>query len=151
MFRIKAVFSLSALLLLSACASSTDGDTYTRGQVHQAASVQVATVVSVREVNIEGTRSGIGAGAGAVIGGVAGANSHHGRSGNAVLSVLGSVAGGMLGAGAEQVATRSKGQEITIKYDDGHMIAVIQGDDERFQPGEQVRVLNGNGGVRVSH
>lgn len=148
MFKIKVVIPL---LLLAGCASSLDGDTYNRNQVHQAANVQIATVVTVREVNIEGTRSGIGASAGAVIGGVAGANSQHGRAGNAVLSVLGAVAGGALGAGAEQVATRSKGQEITIKYDDGRMVAVIQGNDERFQPGEQVRVLSGNGGIRISH
>ncbi len=148
MFKIKVVIPL---LLLVGCASSLDGDSYRRDQVHQAANVQMATVVSVREVSIEGTRSGIGASAGAIIGGVAGANSQHGRTGNAVLSVLGAVAGGALGAGAEQAATRSTGQEITLKYDDGRMVAVVQGNDERFQPGDQVRVLSGNGGIRVSH
>ncbi len=151
MFKIKAVILLALLASLVGCASSMDGDTYTRGQARQAENVQMATVESVREVTIEGTRSGIGAGAGTIIGGVVGANSSHGRAGNAVLSVIGAVAGGVLGAGVEEGATRQTGLEITIKYDDGRMVAIVQGNDEKFKAGDRVRVLNGSGGVRITH
>lgn len=151
MLKIKAVILLPLLVGLAGCASSMDGDTYTRGQVRQAENIQMATVESVREVAIEGTRTGIGAGAGTIIGGVAGANSNHGRAGNAVLSVLGAVAGGVLGAGVEEGVTRQKGLEITIKYDDGRMVAVVQGNNEQFKAGDRVRVLNGSGGIRITH
>lgn len=151
MFKIKAVILLPLLVGLAGCASSLDGDTYTRGQTRQAQNVQMATVESVREVAIEGTRSGIGAGAGTIIGGVAGANSNHGRVGSTVLSVIGAVAGGVLGASAEEGVTRQTGLEITIKYDDGRMVAVVQGNNEDFKAGDRVRVLNGSGGARITH
>jgi outer membrane lipoprotein SlyB len=128
-----------------------DGDTYTRGQVRQVENVQMATVESVREVMIEGTKSAIGAGAGTIIGGVAGANSNHGKAGSAIFSVIGAVAGGVLGAGIEEGATRQKGLEITIKYDDGRMVAVVQGDNEKFKAGDRVRIIYGSGVTRVTH
>ena len=48
MFKIKAVILLPLLVGLAGCASSLDGDTYTRGQTRQAQNVQMATVESVR-------------------------------------------------------------------------------------------------------
>lgn len=152
MFNIKQLAILSCFIIgLAGCASSMEGDTYTRGQVRQVENVQMATVQGVREIMIEGTKSAIGAGAGTIIGGVAGASSNHGRAGSVIASVLGSVVGGMAGAGIEEGITRQKGLEVTIKYDDGRMVAVVQGDNEKFKAGDRVRVINGSGVTRVTH
>lgn len=140
-----------AVLLLTGCATSVGGDTYTRGQVRQVENVQMATVQSVREVMIEGTKSTIGAGAGTIIGGVAGANSNHGNAGSIIASVVGAVVGGMAGAGIEEGITRQAGLEITIKYDDGKMVAVVQGNNEKFKAGDRVHVLYSNGVTRITH
>lgn len=146
---------IAALLLVAAgfagCASSMEGDTYTRGQVGQVENVQMATVAGVRDIKIEGTKTAIGAGAGTVIGSIAGASSNHGRAGSAIASVLGAVVGGMAGAGIEEGITRQAGLEITIKYDDGKMVAVVQGNDEKFKVGDRVRVVNGGGVTRITH
>jgi len=145
---------ISLLLLVAAiltgCASSMSGASYTREQARQVEEVRMATVESVREIKIEGTKTPIGAVAGTVVGGIAGSNVGSGK-GSSIGSVLGAVAGGVAGAAIEEGATRKNGLEITIRFDDGRMIAVAQAADEKFNPGERVRVMTGGGVTRISH
>lgn len=141
---------IMALAFLGGCAESLSGSSYSRDQARQAQSVQLGTVDSVRVVQIEGTRSGVGAVAGAAVGGIGGSTIGHG-TGSAVGAVLGAVAGGVLGQAAEQGATRQPGLQITVRLDSGRTIAVTQATDEAFRPGERVRVLSGGGVTRVQH
>lgn len=145
---------ICALLVFAAalggCASSMSGAVYTRDQARQAEDVRMATVENVRQVQIEGTKSPVGATAGAVVGGIAGSNVGAGK-GSTVGAVVGTVAGGVAGAAIEEGVTRQAGLEITVRFDDGRMIAVTQAADEKFQPGERVRVLTGGGVTRISH
>lgn len=144
------IIGLSAIALLGACASGVGGDDYSRGQARREQTVRLGVLDSVREVRIEGTRSGVGATAGAVIGGVAGSSAGEGR-GATVGAVLGSVAGGVAGQAAEEGATRQAGLEITVKLDSGRLIAVTQAADEPFKPGDRVRVLSDGATSRVTH
>jgi outer membrane lipoprotein SlyB len=136
-------------LLLGGCASSVSGSVYTRGQTRSAQEVELGTVESVRDVLIEGTKTGVGSTAGAVIGGVS-AQQGYGKTG-VVTGVLGAVVGGIAGAVVEEGVTRQKGYEITVKLDNGRAIAVVQAADEDFKPGERVRILHGSGTTRVTH
>src|SRR5574343_146252 len=108
------VFALSLATLLSACATSKSGDVYTREQTRQAQTVRMGVVESVRQVQIEGTKRGIGA-----------------------------VAGGLAGAAAEEGLMKTDGVEITVKLDNGNMLAIVQEATEQFHPGERVRILEG--------
>lgn len=144
------LFALCLVGLLSACASSNSGDVYTRDQTRQAQTVRMGVVESVRLVKIEGTKSGIGAGTGAVIGGVAG-NTMGGGRGRILTTVIGAVAGGLAGSAAEEGLMKKDGLEITVKLDNGSMLAVVQEATEQFHPGERVRVLDGGGETRISH
>jgi outer membrane lipoprotein SlyB len=150
----KALFALTTVALtttlLAGCPASMSGSTYTREQARQAQDVRMGVVESVREVMIEGTKTPIGPVAGAAVGGIAGSNLGGGR-GSAVGAILGAVAGGVGGAAIEEGVTRQKGLEITVKFDNGHMIAVTQAADEAFRPGDRVRVLSGGGVTRVTH
>lgn len=143
------LFSFIAVLGLSACASSLSGSTYSREQARGEMTVRMGVVESVRQVQIEGTKSPVGSIAGGVIGGVAGRNVG-GGGGSIVGSVVGAVAGGVAGSAIEEGVTRQTGLEITIKLDNGGLIAVTQGADETFQPGDRVRVLSGRGATRVT-
>ena len=139
-------------LLLAGCAGGLGGGDYERGQTRGVQEVQMGVVESVREVKIEGTKSGIGTGAGVVAGGVAG--SHVGGGKGAIVgSVLGAVVGGVAGAAVEEGTTRQKGIEITVKLDGGRLIAVTQAAEEKeiFKVGERVRILSGSGVTRVTH
>ena len=144
------VFALSLATLLSACATSKSGDVYTREQTRQAQTVRMGVVESVRQVQIEGTKSGIGAGTGAVVGGVAGSTMGGGK-GKILTTVIGAVAGGLAGAAAEEGLMKTDGVEITVKLDNGNMLAIVQEATEQFHPGERVRILEGGGTTRVTH
>jgi len=142
----------AALLTLAAggCATSKSGGAYTREQTRQEMVVRNGVVESVREVQIEGTKSGIGPGAGAVVGGIGGSNIGGGK-GQVVGAVIGAVVGGVAGAAIEEGATRKTGLEITVRLDNGQLTAVVQEGDEAFRAGDRVRLLSGAGGTRVTH
>ncbi len=144
--------SLAALLALGGCASSLTGDSYSRDEARAVQTVRMGTIESLRPVKIEGTKTPIGAGAGAVIGGVGGSGLGGGR-GSAVLAVIGAVAGGLLGAAAEEGLTRTQGVEITVREDDGTLRAYVQEvePNEIFRVGERVRIMTVNGTSRVAH
>jgi outer membrane lipoprotein SlyB len=134
--------------LLAGCASAPweeDG----RGAAPQPAEKKeyAGVVENVREATIDSNRTGVGSMAGAVIGGTAGASVGQGR-GSAVGSVIGTVAGAVLGEAAAQSATQS-GLEITVRLDDGRVIAVTQPAGETFKPGDRVRVVSDGRSARV--
>lgn len=138
-----------AAIVLSGCASSMSGSAYPRAQARHAMEVRMGVVDSVRPVQLEGTESGTGGLAGAVIGGVAGSNVGGGK-GAIIATIIGVVAGGVAGAAVEENVTKKLGLEITVRLDDGRLLAVTQEADETFRPGERVRVLTGRGSTRVS-
>ncbi len=142
--------ALAATLAVAGCASSKSGSVYTRDQTRQEMSVRQGVVESVREVQIEGTKTPVGGAAGAVVGGVAGSHVGGGR-GQIVGAVVGAVAGGLAGAAIEEGVTRKTGLEITVRLDNGNLTSVVQEADERFHPGERVRLLSGMDGTRVTH
>ena len=148
-FMTLAVVAVLSVAFFVSCASSLSGSAYPRSQARGVQQVQMGVVEHVREVLIEGTRTGVGKVAGGIIGGVAGSEIGSGK-GSVIGSVAGAVAGGLAGSAAEQAVTRQKGLEITVKLDSGRLIAVTQAADERFTVGDRVRVLTGQGITRVT-
>ncbi|MBA1243822.1 outer membrane lipoprotein [Pseudomonas japonica] len=139
-------------VLLSGCASSLTGDTYSRDEARRVQTVRMGTIESLRPVKIEGTKTPIGTGAGAIVGGVAGSTVGGGR-GSIVAAVIGAVAGGLLGSATEEGLTRTQGVEITVREDDGSTRAYVQQvqENEVFRVGERVRIMTVDGTSRVSH
>lgn len=149
--RITRLITLLALsALLGACASSNSGSVYSRDEARRVQTVKAGVVESVRQVKLEGTKSGVGTATGAVVGGVAG-NGVGGGRGQVITTVLGAVVGGIAGAVAEEGITRKDGVEITVKLDSGNLVAIVQEADEQFSPGDKVRLLESGGTTRVSH
>jgi outer membrane lipoprotein SlyB len=146
------IWAAIAALLVSGCASTLSGESYSRDEARRPQQVQIGVIEFVRPVVIEGTKTPIGAGAGAIVGGIAGSSVGGGR-GSAISSVLGSVAGGMAGAVAEEQVTKRQGIEVTVRLENGKVIAVVQEETpkETFTVGERVRVLTISGATRVSH
>jgi len=138
-----------ATLMLAACASQS-GSSYSRTQTRSEQSVRMGVVESVRSVNIEGTQSGVGAVAGAAVGGLGGSNVGNGK-GSTVGAVVGAVLGGVAGNAIENRTTRTDGLEVTVKLENGQLLAITQEADEQFRPGERVRIISGGGVTRVAH
>ncbi|MCU1716097.1 hypothetical protein [Pseudomonas sp. 5P_3.1_Bac2] len=143
---------LSGLTLLSGCASDLTGDSYSREEARKVQTVRMGTIETLRPVKIEGTKTPIGSGAGAILGGVAGSGVGSGR-GSAVVAVIGAIAGGLLGAATEEGLTRTQGVEITVREDDGSTRAYVQKveENEVFRVGERVRITTVDGTSRVNH
>ena len=109
-------------------------------------------VLAVREIDIIGKNTGVGAAAGAAPGGVAG--NQFGRSGGNLAATLGGVLAGLaVGAVAEQAIKDRKGLEYTLVLESGVAMTVTQelpGPDERMLAvGERVIVQNTGGYQRV--
>ncbi|MFC1591504.1 hypothetical protein ACFL43_03160 [Thermodesulfobacteriota bacterium] len=141
---------LIGVLIFCGCASSKSGQVYTRDQTRQAQRVEAGTVVGVRTVKIEGTKSAVGAFGGAAIGGIGGSTLGGGR-GSAVFAVLGAIGGGLAGAAIEEAITRQNGLEITVRMDSGKTIAVVQKADVVFKAGERVRILSTRDTTRITY
>ncbi|MBP9712680.1 MAG: hypothetical protein KBD60_03190 [Sterolibacterium sp.] len=142
---------LTTASLLTGCATSQSGSSYTPHQAQREMTVRMGVVDSVRQVTIAGTKTGTGETAGGLIGGIAGSNIGGGNRGSAVGAILGVVGGAIAGHAIEESATKKTGLEITVRYDNGTFGAITQEADELFNPGERVRVLSGGGVTRVSH
>lgn len=147
------LLALLSAVTLGGCVSSKSGDVYSRDETRREMYIRTGVVESMREVRLEGTRSGVGSSAGAVIGGVAGSGIARDGPGAIIGAVLGAVVGGIAGSAAEQGVTRSTAMEYIIRLDSGQTIAVVQEDglDGSIRTGDRVRLLSGSGGgTRVS-
>jgi outer membrane lipoprotein SlyB len=142
--------AVAAAALLSACATqSNSASAYPAYQVQREQVVRLGTVESVREVTIERRETGVGATAGAVVGGVAG-SSVGGRRDGAAGAVLGAVVGGVIGQAMENSANKRPGLEITIRMDNGDLRAFVQeADGQQFRAGDRVRILQSGQASRV--
>jgi outer membrane lipoprotein SlyB len=147
-----AMSALIGLLALAAgCQSTLTGETYSRSEARRAQQVEYGMVEYLRPVVIEGTKTPVGAGAGAAVGGIGGSSVGSGK-GAAVATVLGAVAGGVAGAAIEEQATKRQGMEITVRLDNNQVIAVVQevSPGVSFHVGDRVRILTVNGVTRIA-
>ncbi len=149
-FLFKSVMILLIASLLNACASSNAGDVYSRDEARKIQTIRKGVVESVRTVKLEGTKTPIGTVAGAAVGGVAGSTIGGGK-GSAIAAVIGAVVGGLAGSAVEEGVTRKDAFEITVKLDNGSLVAIVQEATEKFAPGDSVRLIENAGVTRVSH
>lgn len=143
---------LTLTTALGGCMSNLSGDTYSREDARRVQTVMLGTIVALRPVQIEGTKTPIGAIAGAGVGGLAGSAIGGGR-GSIITTIIGAVGGGLLGAAGENLLTKSNGVEITFNLDNGATRSVVQqvAANERFSVGDRIRIMNLNGQTRVAH
>ena len=93
---VKLTGSVVVVLALAACASSSP-DVIQRGDAQRLAQVQDGVVLSVRNVVVDGSQSGIGAAVGGVVGAIGGAAGSGVQREAQVLGVLAGVAGAAAG------------------------------------------------------
>lgn len=149
-------FGLAAVLMatftLVGCANTDiySGSVYRTDQAKEARSINYGTIVSVREVLIQGENNGvIGTVGGGVLGGITGSTMGGGR-GKDVLTAVGAIAGAMIGSKVEEKATQITSLEMVIRKDDGQEIVVIQKKEDGFIPGKRVRIVGSSSDLNVS-
>ena len=142
--------TLTAAMLTACAAPGLGGGNYARSQVRGEQSVRLGVVENVRDVVIDARDTGTGSLAGAAIGGIAGSTVGGGHKANAVGAIAGAVVGGLIGNAVEKDANDRRGVEVTVRLENGKLIAVTQEKDEEFRVGDKVRILSGQGDTRVS-
>lgn len=142
---------LAGTVVVSGCARSLAGDSYSREEAQRSISFREGTILEVRKVRLQGTDSKVGVVSGAAVGGVAGSGIGSGR-GAIVGAVLGAVVGGIAGAAAEEGLTREDAWELTVRLSTGEAQVFVQeiGKNEKFAVGDRVRILQSSGKTRVS-
>jgi outer membrane lipoprotein SlyB len=147
----KAVSAIVAAALLAGCAAPPQSaSVYTYYQTQNEQIVRTGTVESVRNVLIVNPQSGIGVASGAALGGLAGSAAGGGR-GQIATTILGALAGGLVGQRVEAGAAQRPGFEITVRLDNGELRAITQEADELFRPGDRVRLVSNGYTTRVTH
>lgn len=146
---LKTLCALSLAWLMAAC-STTSPDVISRNDAQRMSTVIDATVLSTRPVVVDGSQSGIGGTAGAIVGGVAG-SSVGGRREAVAVGVIGAVAGAVIGNVIERTTTREEAVEIMLQLRSGERRAVVQAKgNEEFKAGEAVILVTTGGKVRVT-
>jgi outer membrane lipoprotein SlyB len=144
--------SLSVVLALSlgACATSSP-DVVSRGDAQRMAQVQDGVILSLRDVVVDGSQSGIGAAVGGVTGAVAGASRGAGGAESNVIGLLVGVAGAAAGNAIERMSTRENALEILVQLKGGERRAIVQAKGgETLMPGDAVIIVTTGGKVRVT-
>lgn len=137
--------------VLAGCATpGLGGGNYTRAQARGEQSVRLGVVENVRDVVIDARDTGTGTLAGAALGGIAGSTLGGGHNANAAGAIAGAVVGGIIGSNVEKNANDRRGVEVTVRLENGKLIAVTQEKDEEFRVGDRVRILSGQGATRVT-
>ena len=140
---------LAAFGFGAGCKFPTSGTVYDRAHVGRSMSVEAGDIVAVREVQVSGRTTIIGVGGGGLVGGAAASGGA--GVGGAIAAAGGAVVGAIAGEALEEVATRKRAQEITVKLTTGDTVAVVQevGNDGSFAVGQHVQILQGGSGATV--
>jgi len=127
-------------VFIAGCGPAHSSNTYSRSEAGKVQTVEDGEVIFIREVQVEGSKSGLGMVAGGIMGYAVG-NTVGGGSGKTLARAGGTVAGAAAGAAVEEKASREIALEITVQLDNGKVVAVVQSMDEKFEEGDKVRVL----------
>ena len=99
-------------------------------------------VQDVKEVDVKGEGSGLGAVAGGVVGAVVGNQFGHG-TGNTVMTVAGAAGGALAGNEIEKQAKAHKRYDVAVRMPDGSMQTVSYSAQPSWRSGDHVRIVNG--------
>ncbi|MGE4529518.1 MAG: hypothetical protein AB7D00_14225 [Rhodospirillaceae bacterium] len=141
--RLRYIPLVLAALAVAGCQTGPSASSYQRGQMMQTSSVQKGRIISMRVVQTGGEQSGVGIGAGAVAGGVAGSYLGGGGRANALGALGGALLGGVAGAATESAVTEGSAIEFIVQMDNGSTVAIVQSNEQQLGVGERVLILQG--------
>jgi outer membrane lipoprotein SlyB len=133
--------------ILSSC-SLHSGSTYERGEIGAPSTFKKGFILSVRDVKIKGTESGVGAAAGATAGGLVGSTLGGNTATRALGGLGGAVIGGIIGHTTENVITGGDASEFIVQPDAGEPYAIVQVNDEELKAGERILIIE-SGKLRI--
>ncbi len=122
-----------AAILLTSCAQGPSQNNYNAAEVGHAAQIIFGKVISMRNVNVTGEKSGVGTVGGGVGGAVLGSTIGQG-SGSVASAIVGGLIGAVAGSAGEQALSDTTGIEYIVAEDNGPTITVVQSIAKDYQP-----------------
>jgi outer membrane lipoprotein SlyB len=120
----------AVFMATTACTGGLTGSNYPRSEVGVPAEVRQATVIGVRQVQIDANNRGAGALGGVAAGGALGSTIGGGTEERVAAGIAGAILGGLAGAAIERGVTTGTGYEYTVKLrESGQVFAITQGDE----------------------
>ena len=140
----------SLAVVLGGCATS-DPDIISRDNAQTMSQVLDGVVLSVRQVTVDGSQSGVGGVVGGVVGAIGGSAGSGVQRESQVLGLLGAVAGAAAGNAAERLVTKEEAIEILVQLKGGERRAIVQAKGaQSFQTGDAVIIVTTGNKVRVT-
>jgi outer membrane lipoprotein SlyB len=148
------IVAAAALAVSVAGCSHQSSETYNSNEVGQVIDTSNAVVLSSRVVKISG--EGEQSGYGPLLGGATGASAGYLIGGHDAYQVIGTVLGGLIGAGlgwaGEQSADSREGIEYVLRLGSGKDVTIVQSrasNEKPLVPGSSVLIQRGTGFNRV--
>ena len=149
----KTLLTSFCLLFLFACVpSSQTATTYSRSEAQKTQEIKIGQILDKKAVRIEGTQTGVGTIAGAVVGGIAASTIGDGI-GQDLATAVGAIAGGAAGAMTEEKITQANAFEYSIVLSDKKIISVVQAiakNEEEIKVGDYVKITSIKNTNRIS-
>ena len=152
----KLLIGLLSVILLAACGIGDTNTTYSRREIGKQGSTEVGRIISMTQIDIEGSSEGgtlVGGAVGGIAGGIGGSAMGKGK-GKDLMTLAGAAAGALVGAGvgaaAQQAATSDTAYEFLVeKKNSGNVISVVQTNELGLKPGDNVVLVTINGTTRI--
>jgi outer membrane lipoprotein SlyB len=103
---------------------------------------ECGTVEAIRQIEVKGEGTGLGAVGGAVVGGLLG-NQVGGGHGKSAMTLLGAVGGGLAGNQIEKNARKQVRYQISVRLDDDTVRTFTQDQQPTWRDGDRVRIVEG--------
>ncbi len=103
---------------------------------------ECGTIEAVRQIEVKGEGTGLGAVGGAVVGGLLGSNVGGGH-GKSAMTVLGALGGGLAGNQIEKNARKQVRYQISVRFDDDTARTFTQDQQPTWRNGDRVRIVDG--------
>lgn len=136
--------------ILSGCSQRSlhSGSVYGSEEMGSPTYFKKGIILSVRDVVIKGTESGVGVAAGAAAGGLAGSTLGGNTATRTLGGLGGAVIGGIVGHKAENIITGGDASEFIVQPDKGDPYAIVQINKEELKVGERVLIIE-SGKLRI--
>lgn len=142
--KINVLLACSVTVLIAGCARNISSDTYSDKHVDEATQTYAGRIVSVRKVQVKAAEkleeNTTGAAIGAIAGGVAGYQFGGGR-GQVAATGAGALLGGIAGAFAQDALGSQEALEYVVQLESGALRTVVQGLDPALSPGQNVLLM----------
>lgn len=136
--------AISAATVLSGCAREISSNVYSEAHVGEASKTFFGTVVSVRNVTVQGKEkldeNSTGIAMGAIAGGVAGTQLGGGK-GRIATTVGGALLGATAGAFAQKALETQNAFEYTVELHNGELRTIVQGIENPLRVGQPALVM----------